>query len=145
MTDDANTPDDWPDEPDDWAEADRAYHAKWEDESDAADPEDESPGEPDMPGPDYVPVRASVKTVSDGYAGGMAEAGPYIGLGVQIAASMAVFAGGGYALDRWLGTSPWGILAGATLGMIGIMALIVRISREADRETAARRARKPRP
>ena len=69
----------------------------------------------------------------------MQAAGPYIGLGVQIAASMAFFAGGGYALDHFLGTTPWGILAGATLGMIGIVVLIVRVAKEADAESRRKR------
>ena len=134
--DDPDRPDDWPD--DSWAEADRTYEEKWADpegdlEALAADPD------PFSPSPEYAPTRATPKSVSDAYIGGMAEAGPYLGLGVQIAASMVFFAGLGYAVDRWLGTSPWGILVGAALGMVGIFVLIVRVAREADAEAKRKR------
>ena len=142
--DDPDRPDDdWPD--DSWDEADRAYEEKWAGPAEAPDAlSDALTGEPDPftpapVSPGYVPTRATPKSVSDAYVGGMAAAGPYLGLGVQIAASMALFAGLGYAIDRWLGTSPWGILAGAALGMVGIFVLIVRVAREAD--AAAKRKR----
>lgn len=133
-------------EPDAWAEKDRAYEEKWADPADEPDPLAGDPfaGDPDpfTPGPDYRPTQATPKSVSDAYVGGMSAAGPYIGLGVQIAASMALFAGGGYAADWYLGTSPWGILIGAMLGMAGIVALLVRVSREADAEVRRDKARR---
>ncbi len=123
--------DSWPDEPDAWEATDSAYRAKWADETsdDASAP----------PSPSYTPTRATPRVVTDSYRDGMQAAGPYIGLGVQIGASMAVFSGGGYALDRWLDTSPWGILGGATLGMVGIVFLIIRVAREADAESKRKR------
>ena len=147
--DDPTRPDDAsPDGPPDaWAEADRAYAQKWSgaeaDQADgdlgalSAEPDPFSPAPGRAPG--AAPPRAARPTatsVGDSYLDGMQAAGPYLGLGVQIAASMAVFTGGGYALDLWLGSTPWGLLIGAALGMVGIVALIVRIAREAD-------ARKP--
>ena len=113
-----------------WADADRAYLDKWADEPAAV--QDAATRTPE---PDHATPRA----VGDSYLDGMQAAGPYLGLGVQIAASMAVFAGGGYALDEWFGTSPLWLLVGAALGMVGIVALIVRVAREADRESARRR------
>ncbi len=127
--------DGWPGAPDAWEVADRAYRAKWSGRA----PADEPDAGPGPPPPSYTPTRATPRVVTDSYRDGMQAAGPYIGLGVQIAASMAVFAGGGYALDRWLGTSPWGILVGATLGMVGIVFLIVRVAREADAESKRKR------
>lgn len=126
--DDANSG--WPAEPDTWDAADRAYGDKWR---------NEAPAEPLGTPPSYTPTRATPRVVTDSYRDGMQAAGPYLGLGVQIAASMAVFAGGGYALDRWLGTTPWGILVGATLGMVGIFFLIVRVARVADVEAKRKR------
>ena len=113
-----------------WAEADRAYRDKWSDEPDRDAAPRPAGG---------APAHATPRAVGDSYLDGMQAAGPHLGLGVQIAASMAVFAGGGYALDRWLGTSPLWLLVGAALGMVGIVALIVRVAREADRESARRR------
>ncbi len=130
--DDDTADDGWTDEPDSWEVADSAYRAKWS---------DEAPDDLSVPPPSYTPGRATPRAVTHSYRDGMQAAGPYIGLGVQIAASMAVFAGGGYALDRWLGTTPWGILAGATLGMVGIVFLIIRVAREADAETKRKRGR----
>ncbi len=112
---------DWAKPPDRWAEADRAWEAKWSDEP-AADEEPPEPVGPLPPAP----------TPLQGYNTGMREAGPYLGLGLQIAFSMALFVGLGYAADRWLGSSPWGILVGATLGMVGVFALVVRLAKEAD-------------
>jgi ATP synthase protein I len=35
---------------------------------------------------------------------------------VQYAAVLLIFAGAGYALDRWLGSLPWGLIGGVALG-----------------------------
>ena len=129
--------DDWPLAPDAWAKADSAYRAKWSDQQDG----ELGDAPTSDPPPSYVPTNATPRVVIDSYRDGMQEAGPYLGLGVQIAASMTFFAGGGYALDRWLGTSPWGILIGALLGMVGIIVLIVRIAREADAESRRKRGK----
>lgn len=127
-----DTADPFADAPDPWAESDRAWDARWS----------------DAPVDDVVPVtpasgeaspRATPASVADSYLDGMQGAGPYLGLGMQIAASMALFVGGGYAVDRWMGTSPVGLLVGAALGMAGIVALVVRIAREADAERDARK------
>ncbi|HEX9950625.1 MAG TPA: AtpZ/AtpI family protein [Rubricoccaceae bacterium] len=141
--DDPTRPDDGP--PDAWAEADRAYEQKWStpEAEQAAQAESDLgalSAEPDpfssAPGTRRPAARPTPASVGDSYLDGMQAAGPYLGLGVQIAASMAVFTGGGYAVDLWLGSTPWGLLIGAALGMVGIVALIVRVAREAD-------ARKP--
>ena len=121
MPSDAPRAEDWPDDPDAWADADRAWRAGWED-ADEVDPEAGGVAP-------YVPPRepATARGVGQAYGAGMREAGPYLGLGVQIAASMAVFVGGGLLLDRWLGSEPWGVLGGAALGMLSIVALLVRL------------------
>lgn len=135
-------PDDGPpDDPDPWAEADRAWEAKWSDE-----PVDEPPDEGDLPHEgdplatqadapppsDYRPRRATAGGTTGAYGDGMRAAGPYLGLGLQIGLSMVVFAGGGILLDRWLGTSPWGVLVGVALGMIGIVVLVLRVAKEEE-------------
>lgn len=136
---DDETVDPFADEPDAWAESDREWDARWSDDPDADDPDvldDTAP--PATSGP--AAPRPTTTSVADSYLDGMQGAGPYLGLGMQIAASMAVFVGGGYAIDRWLGTSPVGLLVGAVIGMVGIVALVVRIAREADAQNAARKA-----
>lgn len=119
------------DAPDRWAEADAAWARKWSDDPDADEPAEE----PLDPPPDsYRPARPTTASVTRAYGGGMQAAGPYIGLGMQIAASMLLFVGLGYLADRYLGTSPWGLLVGAVLGMVGIVALVVRVANEASRK-----------
>ena len=68
------------------------------------------------------------------------EAGPYVGLGLQMALSMAFFVGLGYAGDWWLGTLPWLTIAGGVLGMAALFALLLRVSREMQ-ETSERKFR----
>lgn len=43
-----------------------------------------------------------------------------LGRGVDAALVVAVFLGGGYALDRWLGTTPWLTIGMFLLGVIGL-------------------------
>ena len=65
-----------------------------------------------------------------------------MGLGWQIASTLIVFTFGGYWLDRWLGTKPWLLLAGATVGMISIFVQIYRISvdlNQADKKRSRNR------
>lgn len=64
---------------------------------------------------------------------------PYAGLGWQIAGAMVIFAGGGAALDVWLGTMPWITVAGALVGVASIFALLYRVNAEMN---AASRRRK---
>jgi ATP synthase protein I len=45
------------------------------------------------------------------------EAAPYLGIGTSFAASVLLGLGAGYWLDRRLGTTPWLLLVGATLGL----------------------------
>jgi ATP synthase protein I len=45
------------------------------------------------------------------------EAGPYLGLGTTLAATVLAGLGAGYWLDGRLGTRPWFLLVGGTLGV----------------------------
>jgi ATP synthase protein I len=49
------------------------------------------------------------------------EAGPYIGLGITLAATVLAGLGVGYWLDGWLGTQPWLLLGGGTLGVFAAL------------------------
>ena len=117
--------DPYADEPDRWEAADRAWREKW---SDAPEDEVDEPLEP--PPPTYRPAKTTMSGTSDAYGAGMREAGPHLGLGLQIGASMAFFTGLGIVVDRWLDTSPWGVIVGASLGMVGILFLVIRIANE---------------
>jgi len=48
------------------------------------------------------------------------KAGPYLGASTSLVASVGVFAGLGYWLDQKVGNrTPWFLLGGAFLGMVG--------------------------
>ena len=70
------------------------------------------------------------KPTAADWRSGLMEASPYLGLGLQLAFAMVFFTGGGYLLDRWLGTLPWLTVVGAALGMVGVFYQIVRVSNE---------------
>ncbi len=121
-----NDDDAWADAPDRFEEADRDWAAKW------APPADESADEVERPGAGYRPTKATPGAVGDAYGDGMREAGPHLGFGMQIGAAMVFFVGVGIGVDRWLGTTPWGVVVGAVVGMAGVMALVVRFANESS-------------
>lgn len=130
MADDAKRPkrpdeDPWADAPDRFDEADRAWKAKWADRDPEAD-------EVVPPPAGYQKKRVTMESVGDAYGDGMREAGPHLGTGMQIGAAMVFFVGLGIGVDRWLGTTPWGVIVGAILGMIGVMALVLRMAKEGN-------------
>lgn len=71
----------------------------------------------------------------------MQEAGPFLGLGLQVAGGLLLFVGLGYLADGWLGTTPWGMVLGAVLGMVGVLFLLIRVADEASAQDKARRER----
>lgn len=118
--------DPWADAPDRFDKADREWDAKWADRT----PQDSDEVAPPRAG--YVRKKATPGAIHDAYGDGMREAGNHLGTGMQIAASMLFFVGIGIGVDRWLDTTPWGTLVGAALGMVGIVALVVRMANEAN-------------
>lgn len=78
----------------------------------------------------------------------LGDAGPYLGLGMQLALTVAFFTAAGYGIDRWLGTLPWGTIIGALLGITMLFVQVVRVSKEmttkADRRRQQRDARSQR-
>ena len=97
--------------------------------ADRAPDDDAEPVAPPPAG--YQNKRVTAGSVHDAYTDGMREAGTHLGTGLQIGVSMVFFVGLGLLVDRWLGTTPWGVIVGAILGMVGIMALVLRMAREA--------------
>jgi ATP synthase protein I len=132
-----DTPNDepWPDEPDAFEEADRRWEERWADEPEEEEASEEPPGALPRSGP--LPPAPNA---AEAYHAGMREAGPYLGLGMQIAGAMALFTGGGYVLDRTLGTSPWGVVGGAALALAAVVATVVRVANQANAEAKRKRA-----
>lgn len=57
-----------------------------------------------------------------------------IGLGSQIAATLVIYVLIGYALDAWLGTEPWLLLAGSILGIAAVFVQIFRAAAELNKK-----------
>ncbi|MBW8876554.1 MAG: AtpZ/AtpI family protein [Acidobacteria bacterium] len=64
------------------------------------------------------------------------------GIGFEMAAAVAGFTLIGYWWDRHFGSSPWGLLTGAALGLIGGTYNLIRQSQSAFKETG-RGTKKP--
>jgi len=58
----------------------------------------------------------------------------YSGVGIELAGATAGLALVGYRIDGKFGTSPWGILIGVTIGIVGGLYNLVRESLAASRE-----------
>ena len=58
----------------------------------------------------------------------------YMGLGLQIAISFAFFVLLGYWADGKLGTSPWLLLVGVVLGMLGMSLVLMKAVRTANKK-----------
>lgn len=86
----------------------------------------------ERPAPQANPSPTAKKSGLASYGAGMLEAGPYLTLGLQIASGMAFFVGIGYFVDKWLDSTPWGMIAGAALGMVAAFSIVIRMAREAD-------------
>lgn len=67
------------------------------------------------------------------------KAGPYLGLGLQLAGAVFFFTFGGHLLDQWLGTLPWLTVVGAVLGMVAMFVLIFSTSAKMSRKERSRR------
>src|SRR5207248_5946661 len=59
------------------------------------------------------------------------ELGRYLAL-AQVGLEMVVPIGVGLALDNYLGWSPWGVIGGAVLGLVGGLAHLVHLAGKAD-------------
>lgn len=126
--------DDWPEKPDAWKQADQVWDSKWSDRQ-----LEEEGGEGYAPPSErYTPESPATQSLRDSYGDGMRAAGPYLGLGVQIGGSMILFVGAGLLVDRWLDSSPWGVIVGAALGMVGIIALVMRVAKEGEKAEGKR-------
>ena len=61
----------------------------------------------------------------------------HAGIGVELAGAVGGFALIGYWIDGRYGTSPWGILGGVALGLVGGLYNLVRESLAAVRDAKA--------
>ncbi len=68
------------------------------------------------------------------------DAGPYLTIGIQLAGTMIVYVIGGYLIDRWLDTTPIFLIVGSVLGMVAFFIQIVRLTRDLNDRTKAKKA-----
>ena len=61
----------------------------------------------------------------------------YSGIGIELAAAIGGFTLVGYWIDRHFATTPWGIVGGVVLGLVGGLYNLVRESLAAFREAGA--------
>ena len=83
--------------------------------------------------------RHSSEDTRSSYRKALEEVGPYLGLGLQIGATMAFFVGLGYLVDSWLATDPVFVLVGAVLGMTALVVQLVQISNRLNEESRKRK------
>ncbi|MEX0843782.1 MAG: AtpZ/AtpI family protein [Balneolaceae bacterium] len=62
------------------------------------------------------------------------EYAEYVGLGAEIAVSMALPIVIGYLLDGYFGLTPWLTLAGVVVGMLNFGLMIARISKKLNQK-----------
>ena len=64
----------------------------------------------------------------------LGDAGPYLGLGLQIALTMAFYVGAGLGLDLLLDTLPWLTMLGALVGLGTVLYQVVRVADELGKQ-----------
>lgn len=70
----------------------------------------------------------------------LGEVTPYLSIGVQLAATMVVYVGLGWLVDRWQDTTPLFLIVGSVVGMVAFFVQLIRVSKE-----LSARNRKPTP
>ena len=60
----------------------------------------------------------------------------YLSLGAEITSSMLVPLLGGYAVDYYFGTEPWGTIIGALVGFLAVFTTIFKIAQRANRKSS---------
>jgi ATP synthase protein I len=67
--------------------------------------------------PDDDPSRRVARSLGS-FQDTVRRAGPAASAGYTLIGALLLLGGIGYGIDRWLGTSPWGLLAGLILGIV---------------------------
>ncbi len=67
----------------------------------------------------------------------LSEVTPYLTIGIQLAATMVVYVGIGWLIDRWQDTTPIFLIVGSVVGMFAFFAQLIRVSKELSEKNAA--------
>jgi ATP synthase protein I len=57
----------------------------------------------------------------------------WVGVGMELAGAVGVLALLGWGVDQWLGTKPWGLLTGGSIGIVGGMYNLIKQAIKANR------------
>lgn len=68
----------------------------------------------------------------------MRQAGPYMTLGIQLVLTMVALGALGWWLDGRLNTAPWLMVSGLLMGAVGGMLNVIRMALRSSKESAAR-------
>jgi len=91
-----------------------------------------SPSTPHSDAPDEHPS-ADDTSGSDGWTDALRDIAPYLDLGWRVAVAAALPPIAGFGVDVWLSTSPWGVVSGAALGLLGALAQLARLGPEMEK------------
>jgi F0F1-type ATP synthase assembly protein I len=83
------------------------------------------------------PSKKSLPDPGTSLRNSLGRAAPYLGVGMQLAVSMVAYVAIGYFADRWLGTQPWLLVAGAVVGMIAFFVQLYRLVGQMNDDTKA--------
>jgi F0F1-type ATP synthase assembly protein I len=61
---------------------------------------------------------SALERATKAFQDNVARSGPVAGASYTLVGGILLLGGIGYALDRWLATAPWLLLAGLTLGIV---------------------------
>ena len=69
----------------------------------------------------------------------LGEVTPYLSIGVQLAATMVVYVGIGWLVDRWQDTTPVFLIVGSVVGMVAFFVQLIRVSKDLSAKNAAKK------
>jgi ATP synthase protein I len=72
--------------------------------------------------------RFSIERAARAFQSNVTSAGPVAAASYTLVGGILLLGGIGYAVDRWWGTGPWGLLIGLGLGIVVGFYEIIRVS-----------------
>lgn len=78
-------------------------------------------------------------TEQDKWRHNLGDVAPYLSIGVQLAATMVVYVGIGWLIDRWQDTTPVFLIVGSVVGMVAFFVQLIRVSKELSAQSKPRR------
>ena len=72
--------------------------------------------------------RFSIERAARAFQDNVASAGPAAGASYTLVGGIILLGGIGYAVDRWWGTAPWGLVIGLALGIVVGFYELIRVT-----------------